>query len=65
MSAAVRARKGEEAAAQAMDEARAAIRRATEGADDDAAPPNGLDDVLNLVYEGAGCEHEESKEEVW
>ncbi len=65
MSAAVQARKEQEAAAQAIDEARAAVRKVTADSDDETAPPNGLDDILNEVFEEAGCESEESEEEVW
>ncbi len=68
MRAAVRARKEQEAAAQAIDEARAAARREAEDSesisDDDSTPQNGFDDILSEVCEEAGCEREESEEEV-
>ncbi len=61
MSAAVQARKEQvpqqEAAAQAMNEARAAGRRVREeDSDDNTAPPDGFNDILNEVCEEAGCE---------
>ncbi len=63
MRAAVRARKEQEAAAQAIDEARAAVKRVTEDFDDDVtddtAPPNVFDFILIEVYEEAGCKREE------
>mmetsp|Transcript_41352 Transcript_41352/g.86372 ORF Transcript_41352/g.86372 Transcript_41352/m.86372 type:complete len:123 (-) Transcript_41352:428-796(-) len=62
MRAAVRARKEQEAAAQAIEEARAATTR---DSDDDTAPQNGFDDILNEVCEEAGYESEESDEEAW
>ncbi len=63
MCAAVRARKEREAAAQAIDEARAASREGTGDSDDKTAPPNGFDDVLNEVCEEAGYESEDSDED--
>ena len=48
MRAAVRARKEQETAAQAIHEARALV---TEDSDDDTAPPNGFDDILNEICE--------------
>ena len=63
MRAAVRARKEQEAAAQAITDARAAVT--TADSDDDTAPPNGFDEILNEVCEEAGYESEESDEEAW
>ena len=62
MRAAVRARKEQEAAVQAIEEARAAVTR---DSDDDTAPQNRFDDILNEVCEEAGYESEESDEEAW
>ena len=62
MRAAVRARKEQEAAAQAIHEARALV---TEDSDDDTAPPNGFDDILNEICEETWFESEESDEEAW
>jgi hypothetical protein len=59
---AVRARKEQEAAAQAMEEARAALPR---DSDDDTAPQNEFDDILNEVCEETGYESEESDKEAW
>jgi hypothetical protein len=65
MRAAVRTRKEREAAAQAIDEARAAIREETGDSDDETAPPNGFDDILIEVCEDVGYESEYSDEEAW
>ena len=65
MRAAVRARKDQEAAAQAIDEARAAVGGVAEDSDDDTAPPNGFDAILNEVCEEAGYDSDESDEEAW
>ena len=65
MRAAVRARKEQEAAARAIDEARAEVRGVAGDSDDDTAPPNGFDDILNEVCEEAGYESEASDEEAW
>ena len=62
MRAALRARKEQEAAAQAIHEARALV---TEDSDDDTAPPNGFDDILNQVCEEVGYESDESDEAAW
>ena len=60
MRAAVRARKEREAAAQAIDAARTAIREGPGDSDDETAPPNGFDDIVlipdtivrtNLIHE--------------
>ena len=65
MRAAVRARKEQEAAAQAIDEARAEIGGVSGGSDDDTAHPNGFDDILNEVCAEAGNESDESHEGAW
>jgi chromatin segregation and condensation protein Rec8/ScpA/Scc1 (kleisin family) len=57
MRAVVRARKEQKAAAQAIEDARAEVTR---DSDDDTAPPNGFDDILNEVCDEAGYESEES-----
>jgi hypothetical protein len=62
MRAVVRARKQQEAAAQAIEDARAEVTR---DSDDDTAPPNGFDDILNEVCDEAGYESEESDDEAW
>ncbi len=54
MRAAVRARKEQEAAAQAIDEARAEVGGVAGDSGDDTAPPNGFDDILNEVCEETG-----------
>ncbi len=64
MRAAARARKEQEAAAQAIDEERAEVG-AVSDSDDDTAPPNGFDDVLNEVCTEAGYESDESDEGAW
>ncbi len=53
--------KQQEAAAQAIEEARPA---ATRDSHDDTAPQNEFDDILNEVCEEAGYESEES-DEAW
>ncbi len=74
MRAAVRARKEhleQEAAARAIDEARAEIGGVAGDSDDDTAPPNRFDDILNEVCDilnnferggagrgGAGCKYQ-------
>ena len=63
LRAAVRARKEREAAAQAIDEARAALE--AENSDDDTAPRNGFEDILNEICNEAGYESEESDGEAW
>ena len=45
----MRARKEQEAAARAIDEARAEVGGVVGDSDDDTAPPNGFDDILNEV----------------
>ena len=62
MRAVVRARKEQESAAQAIVDARAEVTR---DFDDDTAPPNGFDDILNEVCDEAGYESEESDDEAW
>ena len=62
MRAVVRARKQQEAAAQAIEDARAEVTR---DSDDDTAPPNGFDDILNEVCDEAGYESDESDDEAW
>ena len=57
MRAAVQSRTEQEAAAQVIIDARAAV---TEDSDDDTAPPNGFDEILNEVCEEAGYESEET-----
>ncbi len=52
--AAVRARKEQEAAARAIDAARAEVGGEAGDSDDDTAPPNGFDDIWNEVCEEAG-----------
>jgi hypothetical protein len=59
MRAFVGARKQQEAAAQAIEDARAEVTR---NSDDNTAPPNGFDDILNEVCDEAGYESEESDE---
>jgi hypothetical protein len=44
-------------------DARAAVT--TADSDDDTAPPNGFDEILNEVCEEAGYESGESDEEAW
>ena len=65
MRAAVRARKDQEAAARAIDEARADVGGVAEDSDDDTAPSNGFDDILNEVCEETGYASDESDEEAW
>ena len=67
MRAVVRARKEQEEAAQAIDEARAHVRgvAAARDSDDDTSPPNGFDDILNEVCEEAGYKSDESEEGAW
>ena len=48
------ARKEREAAAQAIDEARAVLE--AENSDDDTAPRNGFEDILNEICNEAGYE---------
>jgi hypothetical protein len=59
MRAAVRARKEQEAAAQAIDEARAEVGGVSWDSDDDTVPPNGFYDILNEVCAEAGYESDE------
>jgi hypothetical protein len=63
MCAVVRARKEQEAAARAIDEARAEVGVVAGDSDDDTAPPNGFDDILNEVCEEAWYESDESDHE--
>ncbi len=67
MRAAVRARNKQEAAARAIDEARAEVGGEARDSDDDTAPPNhdGFDDILNEVCEEAGYESDEFYEGAW
>jgi hypothetical protein len=65
MRAAVRARKEHQAAAQAIDEARAEVGGVAGGSDDDAAPSNGFDGILNEVCEETGLVSDVSDEEAW
>ncbi len=65
MRAAFRARKEREAAAQTIDAARTAIREGTGDSDDETAPPNGFDDILNEVCEEARYKSKDSDEEAW
>ena len=60
MRAAVRARKEQEAAALAIHEARTEIGGVTGDSDDDTAPPNGFDDILNEVCEETAYDSDES-----
>ena len=46
----------------AIVDARAEVTR---DSDDDTAPPNGFDDILNEVCDEAGYESEESDDEAW
>ena len=59
MCAAVRARGEQEAAARAIEEARAEVGAAAGDSDDDTAPQNGFDDILNEICEETGYESEE------
>ena len=61
----MRARKEQEAAARAIDEARAEVGGVVGDSDDDTAPPNGFDDILNEVCWEAGYESHESDEGAW
>ncbi len=66
--AAVRARKEQETAVRAIDEARAEVEGETRDSDDasDTAPPNGFDGILNEVCKEAGYhESDESDEGAW
>ena len=65
MRAAVRARTEQEAAARAIEEARAEVGEVTGDSDDDTAPPNGFDDVLNEVCEETGYVSDESDKGAW
>jgi hypothetical protein len=65
MRSVVRARKEQEAAARAIDEARAEVGGVGGDSDDDTAPSNGFDDILNEVCEEAGYESDESDEGIW
>jgi hypothetical protein len=65
MRAAVRARKEHEDAARAIDESRAEVGGVAGDSDDDTAPPNGFDDILNEVCKEAGYESDESDEGAW
>ena len=49
MHAAARARKEQEATAQAIEEARAAASAVLNDSNDDTAPPNGLDQFLDEI----------------
>jgi hypothetical protein len=62
---AVRACKEQEAAAQAIEEARADIGGVSGGSDDDTVHPNGFDDILNEVCAEAGNESDESHKGAW
>ena len=64
MHAAVRARKEQEAAARASDEARA-VGGVAGDSDDDPAPPNGFNGILNEVCDEAGNQSKESDEGAW
>ena len=63
MCAAVRARKEREAAAQAIDEARAAME--AEDSDDDTLPQNGFVEILDEICDEVGYESQESDGEAW
>ena len=63
MHAAVRARKEREAAAQAIEEARAALE--ADDSDDDTAPRNGFDEILDEICDEDGYESEDSEGEAW
>jgi hypothetical protein len=65
MRAAVRARTEQEAAARAIEEARAEVGEVTGDSDDDTEPPNGFDDVLNEVCEETGYVSDESDKGAW
>jgi len=61
----VRARKEQEAAARAINEARAEVGGVGRDSDVDTAPSNGFDDTLNEVCEEAGYESDDSDEGTW
>ena len=63
MHAAVRARKEREAAAQAIQEARAALE--ADDSDDDTAPRNAFDEILDEICDEDGYESEDSEGEAW
>ena len=56
MHVAVRARKEQEATAQAIEEARAAASTVLNDSDADTAPPNGLDEILDEICAEDGYE---------
>lgn len=63
MSAVVQACKEQEAAAQAIDEARAEVAVVAGDSDYATAPPYGFNDILNEVCKEAGYESDESDHE--
>ena len=65
MRAAVRARKEQEAASRAIDEARADVGGVAGDSDEDTALPNGFDDILNEICEEARFESDASDEGAW
>ena len=61
----VAARTEQEAAARTIEEARAEVGEVTGDSDDDNAPPNGFDDILNEVCEETGYVSDDSDEGAW
>ena len=55
----------QEAAARTIEEARAEVGEVTGDSDDDTAPPNGFNDILNEVCKEAGYESDESDKGAW